>query len=177
MFLMIVFAACCRPAPTFAEIRSYDGSGNNVMHFDWGAAGTALPRMAGAAYDDGISSPRGFISNTVVKQTVMMPNTHQMTDWVFQWGQFVDHDLDLTVTATPAENFPIPIPVGDPIFSGTMSFQRSKYDPLTGLGTGNPREQINEITSYLVSRTGPAGRPIRRSSISPETSAPTSRSA
>lgn len=147
------------------ENRSYDGSGNNLLHPTWGAAGTPLPRLTASAYDDGVSAPRGalsgvlpnprVISNTVIKQTVMLPNTHQMTDWVFQWGQFVDHDLDLTGAASPTESFNIPIPTGDPIFdpgsTGTkvMSFQRSLYDTSTGTGPGNPRQQINEITSYL----------------------------
>jgi hypothetical protein len=30
-----------------------------------------------------------------------------------------------------------------------MDFQRSKYDPTTGTGLGNPRQQINEVTSYV----------------------------
>lgn len=145
-----------------ADIRTYDGTNNNLLNPTWGAAGTQLARMAPAAYADGISSPAGvgrqnprLISNTVVAQSTMAPNSHQMTDWVFQWGQFVDHDLDLTVLATPAEVLNVPIPAGDPIFdpanTGTavMAFQRSKYDPSTGTGVGNPREQINSITSYL----------------------------
>ena len=145
-----------------AEDRTYDGSGNNVLYPTWGAAGTQLARMSPAAYADGISSPSGagrpgarLISNTVIAQTIMVPNTHEMTDWVFQWGQFIDHDLDLTGLASPAEPFDIPIPAGDPYFdpmnTGTqiMPFSRSKYDTSTGTGLGNPRQQINEITSYI----------------------------
>ncbi len=155
-------------APTIAEVRSYDGTGNNLLNPAWGAAGTDLPRIAGVGYDDGISSPRGTsdptlpnpraISNMVVAQTIMLPNTHSMTDWVFQWGQFVDHDIDLTNLASPVENFDIPIPAGDPIFdpgnTGTqvMAFQRSKYDPATGTSAANPRQQINDITSYSTHR-------------------------
>jgi hypothetical protein len=142
--------------------RTYDGSGNNLLNPQWGAAGTPLLRISDAAYADGASAPAGgtrpnarLISNTVVAQKAMTPNSHLMTDWVFQWGQFVDHDLDLTTLATPAENFDISIPAGDPIFdplnAGTqvMSFQRSNYDPLSGTGPGNPRQQINDITAYL----------------------------
>jgi hypothetical protein len=153
------------------EYRSIDGSGNNIANSTWGMAGTQLARIAGTAYDDGYSTPRGgllsptlpnpvlpnarVVSNAVVAQAVMTPNSHEMTDWVFQWGQFIDHDLDLTDLASPTESFNIAIPLGDPQFdlnsTGTqiMNFQRSKYDSATGTGPGNPRQQINEITSYL----------------------------
>lgn len=148
-----------------AESRSYDGSGNNLLNPTWGAAGTNLLRKSVVGYADGVSTPRGatgpalpnprLASNTVVKQATMLPNTHKMTDWVFQWGQFIDHDLDLTDLADPVEAFDVPIPAGDPIFDSsntgnqTMSFQRSKYDPATGTSTANPRQQINSVTSYI----------------------------
>ena len=156
-------AASLSPLAAQAEGRSYDGSGNNLANPSWGAAGTTLARAAAAAYDDGHSAPRGstgsglpnprVISNLVVAQLTMLPNTHQMSDWVFQWGQFVDHDLDLSNLASPPEPFNIIIPVGDPMFdpvsTGTqiMPFLRSNYDASTGISS--PREQINEISSYL----------------------------
>jgi hypothetical protein len=146
----------------WAENRTYDGNGNNLVHSTWGAAGTQLTRLSPVEYGDLVLSPAGGsrpnpreISNIAIAQTVMLPNAHQMTDWVFQWGQFVDHDIDLTGAASPVESFNISIPAGDPIFdpanTGTqiMPFQRSHYDPATGVGLGNPRQQINEISSYL----------------------------
>ncbi len=167
----MALCACFVPGAAGVEYRSIDGSGNNMANSSWGAAGTQLARIAGTAYDDGFSTPRGGllgptppnpalpnprdISNMVVAQTIMLPNNHSMTDWVFQWGQFVDHDLDLTNAADPPEDFNIPIPFGDPQFdknsTGTqvMGFQRSKYDLATGTGPGNPRQQINDVTSYL----------------------------
>ncbi len=173
-FLIAVgFAVCISfvRGDACGENRSYDGSGNNIANPAWGAAGTQLARIAGTAYDDGYATPRGgllgpsppnpvlpnprSVSNTVVAQTGMLPNSHQMTDWVFQWGQFVDHDLDLTNLASPAETFNISIPFGDPQFdknmlgNQVMDFQRSNYDPATGTGPGNARQQINDITSYL----------------------------
>jgi peroxidase len=155
------------PVVASAEDRTFDGSGNNndllnPWKSTWGAAGTQLIRLAPAAYADGISMPAGTarpnprrISNEAIAQTGLLPNTHQMTDWVFQWGQFVDHDVDLTGAASPVEEFDIPIPAGDSIFdtgnTGTqvMPLQRSVYDPATGTDSANPRQQINQITSYL----------------------------
>ena len=43
----------------YAEDRSVDGSGNNQLHTEWGAAGTQLGRMAGTDYSDGVSSLAG----------------------------------------------------------------------------------------------------------------------
>nr|WP_272873690.1 peroxidase family protein [Candidatus Accumulibacter phosphatis] len=118
-----------------AEGRSYDGSGNNLANPSWGAAGTTLVRAVAAAYDDGLSAPRGssgsglpnprLISNLVVAQLTMLPNTHQMSDWVFQWGQFVDHDLDLSNAASPPEPFNIIIPAGEPMFDPLPRERRS----------------------------------------------------
>jgi hypothetical protein len=137
--------------------------------------------MAPAAYGDGISSPRGStgvplpnarqLSNSVVAQAVMAPNTHKMTDWVFQWGQFIDHDLDLTLLAEPVESFNISIPAGDPIFDAmntgnqVMAFQRSKYDVSTGTGPANPRQQINEVTSFVDGSMVYGSDPVRANTL------------
>ena len=163
--IIAVLTVCLCADLTFAEYRTYDGTDNNQAHPTWGATGTDFQRIAAPAYDDGISSPRGFtdptipnarvISNTIIAQPTMLPNTHQMTNWVFQWGQFIDHDVTLTPPASPVESFDIQIPMGDPMFDAgntgtqTMEFQRSAYDPATGTGPGNPRQQINANTSYI----------------------------
>src|SRR5262249_28813133 len=88
-----------------ASFRSIDGSGNNLAHPDWGSAGVDLLRKAAAAYD-GFSgpvvgdparpSPRA-ISNAVVDQGGEdIVSDRLMSAMVYAWGQFIDHDIDLT---------------------------------------------------------------------------------
>ncbi len=159
---LLFLAFLVLPAVAAAQNRSYDGTGNNLINPSFGVAGSDFLRIAPAAYGDGFASPAGAsrpdprtISNTIVAQTGSMPNNMGLTDWVFQWGQFVDHDLDLTNLAVPAESMNMLMPLGDPTFdphsTGTqvMPFQRSVYDTATGLAAGNPRQQANAITSYL----------------------------
>ncbi len=103
------------------ETRSIDGFGNNIDHPSWGSASILLLRLSEVAYDDGISIPAGQsrksvreISNIVAAQDEFIPNHKKASDFIWQWGQFLDHDIDLTPGAHPAEPFDIPVPVGDP---------------------------------------------------------------
>ncbi|MCA9790144.1 MAG: peroxidase [Candidatus Eremiobacteraeota bacterium] len=145
--------------PGAFEARQIDGTANH--NGDLGSAGTQLLRRVAAAYTDGISSPAGAnrpsareVSNAVVAQTGEMADPSGRTAFVWAWGQFVDHDIDLTPEGG-VEDFPIAIPTGDPYFdptgSGTvvMSLSRSVYDAATGLAAGNPRQQLNQITAFL----------------------------
>jgi hypothetical protein len=96
--------------------------------------------MAPAAYADSVSSPAGanrpsarVISNTLADQTTDIRNSRNMSDWVYAWGQFIDHDMDLTTQGS--DSFDIAVPKGDPYFdplsTGTqiIPFNRSNFDP------------------------------------------------
>lgn len=150
---------------TTIEYRSYDGSGNNQdsMNTNWGAAGAQLIRLGAASYTDG-SSPSGAlpstrdVSNAVVKQTQSVPNANGVSAMLMQWGQFLDHDLDLTRAGT-TESMPIAIRTNgdadpDPVFAaiypnGEMPFKRSVFDASTGTDAGNPRQQVNAVTAFI----------------------------
>ena len=62
---------------------------------------------------------------------------------IYAWGQFLDHDLDLTPSASPAQPFNVTVPAGDPSFdpagTGTqvIPLNRSAFDPATGTGADN----------------------------------------
>ncbi len=142
------------------DVRTIDGSGNNLNHPEWGQAGTLLRREAPADYPgDGSGStiigdpdrpnPRA-ISNAVCTQTGDMPNAGRMSDMVWQWGQFIDHDLDLTPIGDEGSGEPGGDASfflrSDPTFSPPMDF----FVPFTRSNfTGSPREHSNDITAWI----------------------------
>lgn len=144
----------------YAESRTIDGTGNNLANPEWGSAGIQLLRTEPAYYLDGYSEPAGYdrpsprvISNIVAAQSASVLNRRRASDFVWQWGQFLDHDIGLTPPAAPPEPFNIPVPVGDPHFDphGTgekeIPLNRSVYDPDTRIYT--PRQQMNRITAFI----------------------------
>lgn len=145
-----------------ADLRSIDGTGNNLTQPDWGSAETQLLRMAPSEYGDGVWTPGGIdrispreISNIVVAQDEEMPNERDLSAFIYVWGQFLDHDLDLTNAGSPTEPLPIEVPVGDAQFDPnseggkTIGLNRSVYDSSTGTSTDNPRQQLNLITAFI----------------------------
>ncbi|MBI1335362.1 MAG: peroxiredoxin [Phycisphaera sp.] len=147
-----------RAVAVVSDVRTIDGSGNNLTHTDWGMAGSQLARLLPATYADGYNTPITIrpsareISNKVAAQVGSKPNAHMMSDLVWQWGQFLDHDIDLSPTGNEAFN--IPVPTGDPYFdpfsTGTQTIALNRSTASAGTGVpGTPREQINNITSYI----------------------------
>ena len=141
-----------------SDIRPIDGAGTNEANPDWGATEQYLLRMAPAGFADDIGemvedrpNPRE-ISNAVAQQEADEPSSAGLSDMFWAWGQFIDHDLDLTDAAGGAFT-PIPVPAGDPQFDpdGTgeafIPFTRIGY--VDGTGEDSPREYVNEITSFL----------------------------
>jgi hypothetical protein len=141
------------------SVRTLDGSGNNLRHPDWGKAGTQYLRVAPTNYADGIGkmvsgpSPR-FISNRVFNDVGQnLFSEDDISQWGWAWGQFIDHDIGLR-DETPAESVPIGFDTKDPLESfqndfGNLAFSRTPAAPGTGTSTGNPRQQINTIDSFI----------------------------
>lgn len=145
-----------------SSIRSIDGSGNNLEQTTMGSTLIHLQRWVEADYSDGLDSLAGdlrpsarAVSNGVSAQTESILNRRGTSDYLWQWGQFLDHDIDLTDGTEPAELEPIEVPAGDPFFDPdntgeqTISFNRSLYDKDTGAGTEVARMQVNEITAWI----------------------------
>lgn len=146
------------PAVYPQEFRTIDGTYNNPLHPLQGAAGGTLLRLTPIHYGDSSGEIPGgadrpnprMISTLTCAQSNNMPNHAMGTAFVWQWGQFLDHDLDETPVTSPAEEFDIPIPTGDPFFDphGTgkvsIGLDRSAYIMVEGV-----RQQRNNITSYI----------------------------
>lgn len=144
-------------------VQSLDGTSNNLVNPEWGSTGEMLLRRTAPAYADGVSAPAGadrpsarLVSNLLSQNPEGgIINARDWTAFVYAWGQFLDHDIGLTETATPRERFSIPVPSGDawfdPAGTGTMtiSMSRSAWDPSTGVGTSSPRQQVNSITAFI----------------------------
>lgn len=159
------------PAPAATNlstlIYSIDGSGNNLANPEWGAAGQDLYRgIIAPNYGDGISSLNNLlatgggtlpsarlISNVLGNQTGDILDNRDLSAFIYAWGQFIDHDLDLTPDG--GASVPIAVPTGDPQFdpgstgTQTLPFTRSITDPTTGTSAANPLNQPTVVTSFI----------------------------
>ncbi|MBT8261552.1 MAG: T9SS type A sorting domain-containing protein [Bacteroidia bacterium] len=146
----------------FAQLnRSYDGTNNNLNNPEWGAADAHFRNFATNAFGDLISEPGGQdrpnpreISNAIGSQTEFIANELELSDFIWGWGQFIDHDVNLNDDNFDEPN-DIPVPMCEPLFdpnctgNETLRMFRSKSDPATGTSINNPRKHINDITSYI----------------------------
>jgi peroxidase len=162
--------------------RTINGVNNNPLIPTQGAAETRQIRFGYG--DDFPDDPNGVggngfgdiiirapnartVSNAILRQLGNTASARRLTDWSFQWGQWVTHDIDLTRTGREfdrlstgvLDDFSIPVvDPGDPFGVGTrIPFNRSQFDngqntlvpsPPTGV-PGQRREVVNRITSYI----------------------------
>jgi len=145
------------------EFRAIDGYGNNLLNPHFGATHTELIRLVpgdgvvspsypfDGVIGDGLPSARE-VSNIVNDQDVSILNDRGTSDYLWAWGQFVDHDITLTEAgAVNGEKAPIAVPLGDPEFdphgtgTATIDFTRSDYR----IDDNGVRQFENEITAFI----------------------------
>jgi hypothetical protein len=137
--------------------------GNNVANPTQATAGTDLLRLSPVAYANGINTPSlagnpgaRVVSDVINNQAdpanpsqdIQTVNQNSLSDFGYAWGQFIDHDMDLT-PGDPTQTFNIAADPNDPSHMAPQTFTRSVTDPATGTSTSNPAQQVNAITSYL----------------------------
>ena len=174
--------------PTVNQFRTIDGTCNNLANPLFGASGTAFRRLIPGQYEDGISSLRGQIQNDDALRDVLgispfvppNPSARHISETIInnittdeipfthilmQWGQFLDHDLDLGPELEEecedclVTDICVPIQVTDldPAF-GLNTPNKGKCLPfrrsLPTCPTAPPlsfenREQVNDLTSFI----------------------------
>ena len=123
----------------------------------------------------GLHLPSPRLVSTIMMSTSAISTSHQDTHMLMQWGQFIDHDIDLTPQSVSqhifndgrrcnetCENsfpcFPIPVPASDHRVrdegQNCLGFHRSSATCNTGttsifFKTFAPRQQLNALTSYI----------------------------
>lgn len=159
-FYLVVVCLSVWCTSMFAQnVRSIDGNGNNLSNPDWGSATTNLLRMIPSAYADGISSPTGqnrpnprTISNELFAQSNLLNDPLELSNFIWVYGQFIDHDISLTPNH-PSELAMIQVPAGDihfdPFNTGSViiPMSRNLFDTNTGVTTS--REHPNNITAFV----------------------------
>ena len=166
------------------EYRTYDGTCNNFFYPLRGAALTPFARLLPALYEDGIASPVGegqaregnhssppwpsarHISWKVIRSNATSLETSEsagITHMVMQWGQFLDHDLDLSPVFTEEcgcnhtrQCSPIHVGEDDTTFGlastndgRCLSFSRSLPSCQIKSAANIPRDQVNQITTFV----------------------------
>ena len=138
------------------DFRTVDGANNNPANPGFNAANTDFARIGEANFADGVSTlvegpnPR-TISNLVVGEgDAAVANQEGLSGFMYAWGQFIDHDLDLSRTDGKT-HIDVQVPAGDPNFpdGSSISITRAVIDPATGAGTGQPATAVNSITGWL----------------------------
>ncbi|XP_041075162.1 eosinophil peroxidase [Polyodon spathula] len=169
-----------------SKYRTITGACNNRKFPLWGASNTPYVRWLPAEYDDGFSLPRGWNSERLhhgftlppvrrVSHEVLYTRNENISldesysHMLVEWGQWIDHDLDLTPQSASTAAFhsgadcsrsctqrspcfPIQIPVDDPRSCGEvecMPFFRSA-PACVGSGEGQ-----SGLAGLLSGRLGP----------------------
>lgn len=143
------------------DVRTIDGSNNNLDFPEWGMTGSTLFNKTSIAFEDGISeaggqnrpSPR-LISNDLFGQYFMLSEPKGLSDFCWTFGQFLDHDITF-VNDHPSELLEIEIETCDEFFdpmclgSSNMLIRRSEYDTESGTSLSNHRKFVNSITPFI----------------------------
>lgn len=137
------------------EFRTIDGTNNNLSNTEFGATDIPLSRSIDSDYGTsdffnamgGATRPSArAVSNAVSGDTDDAPSRYGLSSFVFTWGQFIDHDVDLTGEGH-TEYEPILMPANEPLFNSPIPFFRSAIYGSTGVT--DYRQQENLITSWI----------------------------
>jgi len=156
---MAVFAGLLGGSASIAaaEDRTITGTGNNLQQTNRGSANTALIRLGypedypdgsgTTIFSDAQRANARTVSNTLAAQGASVPNNRNLSSYIWMWGQFLTHDLDLSPTSNGAGvNGSANIAVGatDVLGPNAIPMTRSNFTTMNGV-----RQQTNSITTWI----------------------------
>lgn len=121
---------------------------------------------------NGFSLPSARLVSTEIISTNDITEDYKITHMVMQWGQWLDHDLDHALPPVSVQSwdgvdckktcayeapcFPIDVPANDPRITNRRCIDFLRTSSICGsgmtsvlFGTLQPREQINQLTSFI----------------------------
>jgi hypothetical protein len=154
------------PVRPVREVPPINGSNHNLNDPTANQVGKAQKRFLPDTYLDHLGGdPSKFpgqnrpgervISNQVFAQDPQpVLNPQGTNNFLWQFGQFLDHDFGITVEQAPAEPLDIVIPENDPFYDPVLrpylTIGRQEHDPSTGVAPGpNPRLSVNEQSGWI----------------------------
>jgi peroxidase len=138
------------------QFRPIGGSGNNLQHpqFDAipGAPELAIaPLNFAPGTNDGlVSGPNPRVISNEISGGTGLNGVNAETDdpnasaWLYVFGQFLDHDIDLEETPTTSPAINIVVPPGDPVFTPGTTIAMTR-----ALRSGTTNTIINGTAGYL----------------------------
>ncbi len=143
------------PAVGFDSVTAYsvDGTGNNPSNPDLGAANTDETRLAPANFAPGttntpVDGPNPRDVSNAIFATPQDEDPGGRSAYMYAFGQFIDHDIDLNNVQTAAVDgsnvMSFTIPSDDPTLTpgSQISILRGQTDPANG-------NAVNSVTQYL----------------------------
>ncbi|XP_054708131.1 dual oxidase-like [Uloborus diversus] len=148
---------------TQTEKQRYDGWYNNLAHPDWGSIDSQLTRKAPPSYADGVYQMAGMerpsaraLSQALMKGKDGLSSLRNLTVLFTFFGQVAASEILMaSESGCPIEVHKIEVPACDDAYDkeckGTkmMPFHRALYDSKTGQSPNSPREQLNQMTSWI----------------------------
>ncbi|CAG9862185.1 unnamed protein product [Phyllotreta striolata] len=145
------------------EKQRHDGWFNNLAHPEWGSVDSHLIRRAPAAYSDGVymlsgqnrPSPRK-LSRLFMKGADGLGSLRNRTALLAFFGQLVTSEMVMaSESGCPIEMHRIEVEKCDEMYDERceggkyIPFHRASYDGRTGQSPNSPREQVNQVTSWI----------------------------
>ncbi|KAK0078556.1 hypothetical protein PV325_002364, partial [Microctonus aethiopoides] len=161
--LLILFKVTDCDDRWYTEKQRYDGWYNNLAHPDWGSVGSRLIRKIPADYYDGVYMMAGQnrasarkLSDLFMQGDDGIASINNKTALFAFFGQLVTSEIILaSENGCPIEFHKIEVDKCDKIFDKNcqgnkhIPFLRADYDRRTGHSPNSPREQINQVTSWI----------------------------